>query len=418
MGEFTNITVHALLFISLYFEVFLLITFIERYFRKESPTPKNLGHYPSVAITVPCLNEEKTVGKTIDSLLALDYPKHKLEILVVDDGSTDNTWQILQRYKSHKHVRLFQKTNGGKYTALNLALGHTSAELIGCLDADSFVAPNALLEIVQRFQDQEVMAVTPAIKIHKPKSVIELIQKAEYMFAVFIRRTFASLDAIFITPGPFSLFRKSVFEQIGVYREAYNTEDLEIALRMQKHHLKIENAHTAHVYTNAPKTLRSLYSQRLRWTYGFLKNISDYRFMIFNKRFGNLGMFILPTALLLIFATFYFIALLISTLTQSALTKLVEIQTIGFYNLGHFQFDLFFVNTRSMLFLIYTLTILTFILVVLGKRLVGEREIFSLDMFYYLLLYGLLAPLWLSGAVVNVVLSRPTNWAKEKQLSQ
>lgn len=414
MGEITNVTVHILLFISLYFEVFLLITFIELYFQKESYKPENLRRYPSVSIIVPCFNEEKTVEKTIRSILDLDYPKHKLEILVVDDGSTDNTWKLLQRYKNHGRIKLFKKTNGGKYTALNLALHHTSAELVGCLDADSFVAPDALTEIVRHFENKKVMAVTPAIKIHKPKSVIQLIQKAEYMLAIFIRRTFASLDAVFIAPGPFSIFKRSVFTQIGPYRKAYNTEDLEIALRMQKHHLKIENAYTAHVYTNAPKTLRALYNQRLRWAYGFLKNISDYRFMIFNKNFGNLGILVLPTAILLIFATLYFIALLIGTSAQSVLAKLVEIQTIGLYNLGNFQFDLFFVNTHSVLFLIYILTILTFILILIGKRLVGEKKIFSLDMLYYLFLYGFLAPLWLSRAVVNVALSRPTDWTKEK----
>ena len=95
------------------------------------------------------------------------------------------------------------------------------------------------------------------------------------------------VNAIHVTPGPFSIFRKEVFDKIGKYKHAHTTEDIEIALRMQKHHMKIENAPDAYVYTNTPKTVKSLYKQRKRWIYGFIQNALDYRGLFFKKKYGT-----------------------------------------------------------------------------------------------------------------------------------
>ena len=188
------------------------------------------------------------------------------------------------------------KENGGKHTALNFGLSQSKSELIGCLDADSYVDKDALKHIVQYFEDKQTMAVTPSVKIYQPKNILQMIQSVEYGWGIFIRKVLAYLGALYVTPGPFSIFRREVFEKIGSYRHAHNTEDLEIALRMQAHHMKIANAHNARVYTVAPDTLKKLYKQRLRWTFGFIKNVIDYKFIFFRKQYGNLGIFILPMA--------------------------------------------------------------------------------------------------------------------------
>jgi cellulose synthase/poly-beta-1,6-N-acetylglucosamine synthase-like glycosyltransferase len=165
------------------------------------------GKLPTVSIIVPVWNEEKTVLKTIFSLLKLDYPKDKLSVFIVDDGSTDNTWKVVQRFVRNKQVKLLRKENGGKHTALNYALEFIDTDLVGCLDADSFVHPQALKRIVARFlKEKDVMAVTPSVKIFNPKGILGMVQKSEYMFGIFLRRVFAQLDAIYITPGPFSIF--------------------------------------------------------------------------------------------------------------------------------------------------------------------------------------------------------------------
>lgn len=400
------------LFITLYFEVFLLITFFEykiKRSRKRKIEQSGVANLPTVAIIVPCYNEEKTISKTLFSLLSLDYPEERLQIIVVDDGSTDDTQKVLKTFTPHKRVEIHSKENGGKHSALNYGLEKTNADLVGCLDADSFVDPKALKEIVSYFKNPDTMAVTPAIKVYEPKSIVQFIQKAEYSLAIFIRRTFADSNSLFITPGPFSIFRRKVFSMIGNYKSAYNTEDLEIALRMQSNHLKIENAHTAYVYTITPKSVRSLYKQRLRWTYGFLKNIMDYRFLLFKKKHGALGMLMLPVSIIAIFSALYFTLLFILSLANAIVEKIIEFQTIGISTL-YIKVDPFYINTGSVLFLIYTLFILTLILIIIGKVLSEEKKIFSVDILLYMLFYGFLAPLWLAAAVYNIVFSKKVSW--------
>src|SRR3989344_2931475 len=124
---------YALLFISLYFEVFLLVSFLEK--RSQRKMSRIVAHnettLPSVAIVVPCFNEEKNVAGTLRSLLALHYPAGKFEILVVDDGSRDETFSVAREFESDDRVRIFRKGNGGKHTAMNLALTKTKTDLIG-----------------------------------------------------------------------------------------------------------------------------------------------------------------------------------------------------------------------------------------------------------------------------------------------
>src|SRR3989344_7664609 len=143
MEAITQPITYFLLFIALYFEVFLLITYFEHSKSRKIArvTPQVL---PSVSILVPCWNEEKTVTKTINSILKLDYPKDKLFVFIIDDGSTDKTWEVIQEFASNKQVTLLKKGNGGKASSLNYALQYVRSDMVGCLDADSFVDSEAL----------------------------------------------------------------------------------------------------------------------------------------------------------------------------------------------------------------------------------------------------------------------------------
>jgi cellulose synthase/poly-beta-1,6-N-acetylglucosamine synthase-like glycosyltransferase len=412
VGDIATTAVYVLLFIALYFEVFLLITFFEHYSKPSDSVSSAPRRLPSVTIMVPCYNEEQAVTRTVLSLLRLDYPKDKLTIFIIDDGSTDSTQKVLKRFRHQKRVRIFHKENGGKHTALNLGLEHVTTDLVGCLDADSYVEPQALREIVKRFGNPKVMCVTPAIKLHAPGSIVELIQQAEYALSVFIRKTFAQMDSLFITPGPFSIFRREVFEQLGNYREAHHTEDMEIALRMQMHHYKIENAPEARVYTNAPKTFRTLFRQRLRWTYGFIQNARDYRFLFFKRKYGHLGMFILPMAFLSIFPALFFSMLILESGIGFALNQLERVRAVGFILPSTPSFDLFFINTHSVLFLVYSIILATLFLIMIGKCWSADRPL-SFDIALYLLCYGFLAPWWLGRAVYDSMRSKRQSWTRE-----
>jgi poly-beta-1,6-N-acetyl-D-glucosamine synthase len=406
----SQIITYIFLFSALYVEVFFLITFFEfRDKEKKVEMPEKLNKWPGVSIIVPVWNEETTVQKTIFSLLKLNYPKDKLSILIVDDGSTDKTWNVIQRFSRNKQIRLFRKENGGKYTALNHALGFVNTELVGCLDADSFVHPEALNRIVVKFNDSEVMAVTPSIKIFEPKGILGLIQKAEYIFGIFLRKVFHYLNAIYITPGPFSIFRKSVFDKLGGYKHAHNTEDMEIAMRMQRNNMKISNVHNAFIYTIAPTNIKDLYKQRLRWVYGFLKNAIDYRDMFFRPQYGNLGMIVLPAAGISVISTMYLFGAMVLNWANSLVIKIKEIYTVGIYFRG-FNFDFFYMNTDIIVFISLIAMLGTFLIIVSSRNLAEEKHKFGLDSLLFIIFYAMLAPIWMSKAIYNIAFSKGNKW--------
>jgi cellulose synthase/poly-beta-1,6-N-acetylglucosamine synthase-like glycosyltransferase len=400
------------LFIALYFEVFLLISFFEKKPSKKDATLPI--RYPSVSMLVPCFNEEKTVGKTIESLLSLAYPKSKLEIVVIDDGSSDNTASIAQGYASRypHQIRFLQKKNGGKYTALNVGIEKSRGEIVGCLDADSFVATDALLEAVKRFEsDRTIMAITPAMKVYKPRRLLELMQNVEYTFGIFYKKMFDNLSAINVLPGPFSLYKREVFERIGNFRHAHNTEDMEIAFRMHANGLRIVNAHTALVYTTVPHTVRSLLRQRTRWSQGFLQNARDYKHLFFNPQFGNFGMLVLPFGLVAFFAGIYaalYAAYRVSTLVLGQISdRLATGVPVAVPQLP--QIDIFFLNTSMMMFVIAAVMSMTLVAILIGSRIADVRISFK-SFAVYFALFGFLAPLWLIRAALGALLARQSAW--------
>ncbi|MEX2014236.1 MAG: glycosyltransferase [Parcubacteria group bacterium] len=414
MAETQTLILYGSLFISLFFEVFLLITYLEvreELILEEKHIGKNIKRFPTVTIIVPCFNEEKTLFATVKSLLDIDYPKDKLSIILVDDGSTDGTAREINKFQGYPQISILSKENGGKHTALNMALEKVDSELVGCLDADSFVAEEALKKIVPFFDDESIMAVTPSIKVFEPKSILQYVQKIEYSWGIFLRRMLSSLGALYVTPGPFSIFRTRVFHELGGYAQAHHTEDLEMALRLQKNRYKIVNSHGAHVYTVAPTHFPALYKQRVRWTYGFLNNAIDYREMFFNKKYGHIGLFILPVATSAIFSTLFIAASAVWKNLTSAFDTFVRYRTVGFnWNATLPSFDWFFLNTSVVSILALTAVLLTLVILYLSLQLAEGKARLSRGVFYYLLIYIFIVPLWLAKAVFNTLLRKQVSW--------
>ena len=131
------------------------------------------------------------------------------------------------------------------------------------------------------------------------------MQSVEYTFGIFYKKMFDNLSAINVLPGPFSMYKREVFEKIGLFRHAHNTEDMEIAFRMHANGLKIVNAHTAFVYTTVPKTRARAFEAAHALVAGLPAKLADYKYMYFNPRFGNFGMLVLPFGLAAFFAGLY-----------------------------------------------------------------------------------------------------------------
>lgn len=403
---------YPFIFISLFFEAFLLVTFLSTPARAQRERKASTAT-PKVAIIVPCWNEENTVGGTVESLLALNYPKDRLSIVLVNDGSTDGTREVMDQYVGNPQIRVIHKENGGKHSAINRGIDEsTDAEFIGCLDADSFVAPEALREIIACFDNPRVAAATPAMSVYNPTTILERMQNAEFIFGIALRHIVASVNGLYVTPGPFSFYRKSVIDEIGGFRHAHQAEDMEMALRIQRNGYEIDNAPRARVYAKSPTTVRGLIKQRTRWTTGFLRNVAyEYRDMVGNARYGALGVMILPLGFIAVAGgILMFVLGVFMTLRQVIATILMTYGVPLSYTLIPHSFQLFYfpLNTFFLLSIVVTGGIIAFIL--LGKRVSQTPGRLAEGMIAYLVLFPFIAPFWLIRAFADVATGHKRAW--------
>ena len=398
---------------SVYVQVFFFITFLEN--RKKIIIRNGkikLIQYPSVTITVPCFNEEKTVEKTILSLLSLNYPKDKIKIFLIDDGSTDDTRNIISRFVNYPNIKIFHKENGGKHTALNLGLDHMETDFFGCLDADSFVDSESLIRIMSYFEkDPNVMAVAPSVTIYNSKNFLQNAQQAEYNMGIFLKKMLGFLGAINVTPGPLTIFRRKVFDDLGPYQHGHNTEDMEIAYRMQKNNYKIEHCNDAYIYTNTPSSIRKLYRQRLRWIYGFINNTLDYKNVLLRKKYGNFATFTLPIGIISIFSVGYLFGRIVYNLGDFLYSRILVFKTVGFsFTSQNFHFDPFFLNSQPFMFLIILIYFLVIFAMIFGRKMAEGKWGLSLGMVYFFPIFSIIAPLWIVKAIFNTILKRKPAW--------
>lgn len=279
-------------YIILYFSVFWLIIFFENR-RKMEEIPKS-NYLPYVSIVIPAHNEEEVIENTIKSSLNLDYPKDRYEIIVVNDGSTDRTAEIVRKYIGTGKVKLINQKKSGKGSAVNKGISESKGELIVVQDADTVVEKDTLKKLVPFFEDEKVGAVVSTIKPINKNGLMEKMQLIEYLFAIFFRRLMSFANTLFLTPGAFSIYRKSALEKVGPFDENNLTEDLEMGFRLRKNGYKILSSINACSYTKVPSGIYRLYRQRIRWNRGMIKNTLKYRDMVFNRNYGYLGMFQMP----------------------------------------------------------------------------------------------------------------------------
>lgn len=405
------------LFLTLYFQIFLLLSIWDKKkgLIENNDTQNKLAAleaaFLSTTIIVPCYNEERTVKKTLDSLLELEGPKEMIKILVVDDGSTDRTWEVLQQYKDNPQIVLMQKENeGSKFAVLNFALQYIDSDLVGVLDADSWVSSDALKNYMEFFADPEVMATIPSMVIAEPDSFLRHAQKAEYDVGLFARKAFSKLNAIYITPGPFSVFRKYVFDTLGPYKEAHHTEDAEIALRMQKNGYKIAYSENSIVYTVGPKGLGALIKQRVRWTYGFIRNVFDYREFLFNKKYRSLGLIILPIGLFRIFLTAVLFPLSLWLFFFPLWKWIQKKMVVGFSFPTSLTFDWFFVGVNQLQIFSFIALVLMIVSLWVGRDLVRDKKRVSFDIISMIIMYTFISPLWLIQSSYNALTAKKGTW--------
>jgi biofilm PGA synthesis N-glycosyltransferase PgaC len=399
------------IFLGLYFQIFLLLTYLGWREHKDDLPGFSEEQLPGVSIMVPCWNEATTVQGTIDSLLASNYPRDRLQIVIIDDGSTDNSWDILKQFNNHPQIMLLQKENGGKFTALNYALEYITNPIVGCLDADSAVDPNAIRYSAHWFSRDDVYGVVPSMVVQNPQTIMQHMQKVEYEVATYLKNVLHQLEALYVAPGPLTLFRKEVFDKLGPYVEAHHTEDLEIALRMQVGDMRLAYSEDSLVYTKGPRTWKALLKQRIRWTYGFIKNVQDYRRYLFTKEFGDLSLFILPISIITLFFAVFVFGLMVTTIISGWVQTVQTLLVTGFqFKQPNFSFDVFDIPSTAVSWFSFIGIVLLAIALVIGRRIIlKQKEIFTLDILT-IIIYPFFSSWWTIRSLWNAFLSKKGTW--------
>jgi cellulose synthase/poly-beta-1,6-N-acetylglucosamine synthase-like glycosyltransferase/peptidoglycan/xylan/chitin deacetylase (PgdA/CDA1 family) len=247
---------------------------------------------PFVSVLVPAYNEEKTIEKTIESLLASDYPN--FEVVVVDNNCRDGTTEKVRRFTSGK-VRLIKEKIQGKYAALNQGIKNSWGEILVVVDADTQVLPNTLSQLVQPFGDTRVGAVAGNIKVGNIVNPLTAFQAVEYIVSLHLdRRAYEVVGALPVVPGALGAWRREAINTAGGYLNDTLTEDADLTVRIQRQGWRVVFAPEAVAYTEAPQNLRAFLRQRVRWTYGMLQVLFKNRKIYFKREHGTLGMILLP----------------------------------------------------------------------------------------------------------------------------
>ncbi len=291
--DFITIVFLVYTFIAFYFFFLFLLIYLQN--------KEELFYYPkakkqySLSIVVPCYNEEKDIGGTIESLLNIGYKGLK-KIIVVDDYSTDNSYKIMREYaRKYSKVMAVQtpKNTGNAAGAKNYGAKFVKTELIGFTDADSYPEKKSVNKMMGFFNDSQVGAVTSTVLVKNRDKFIEKLQAIEYKVIKFSRKLLEFIDSIYVTPGPLAIYRRKTFESVGKFDEKNLTEDIEITWNLQMHNWKVRMCVPSRVYSVAPSKIKDWLKQRNRWNMGGLQTIFKYKKQALKGQ-GMLGVFILP----------------------------------------------------------------------------------------------------------------------------
>ncbi|SFH00390.1 Glycosyltransferase, catalytic subunit of cellulose synthase and poly-beta-1,6-N-acetylglucosamine synthase [Halopelagius inordinatus] len=281
----------GLLMVSAIVVVVLPLTFVQRRrFDERDVEPP----CPSVSVLVPAYNEEGYVGQCIEAVLESDYPTDALEVVVVDDGSTDGTYEEAAAYRG-ENVTVLSRTNGGKHGALNFALSCARGDVVVAVDADSVVEPTAISRAVGALQsDDDVGAVAGTVKVGNRDGHLARMQALEYAVGInTLRRAFALFDSVMVVPGCFGAFRREALDDVGGYDPDTVAEDFDLTVRLLQAGWHVRTTEGV-VTTEAPFSLGDLYRQRLRWTRGNIQSLVKHRDVFFDPDCGYLHRFAFP----------------------------------------------------------------------------------------------------------------------------
>ena len=264
--------------------------------RKDFSTPDYL---PQVAVLIPAYNEAKVIARTIRSVLMSNYKN--IRILVIDDGSTDETFEIAKTAYAKEiadgRVMLLSKPNGGKAEALNFALEYVDEEIYVGIDADGVIAHDAISRLVPHFANPHIGAVAGNAKVGNRVNLWTRWQALEYITSQnFERRALDLFDVVMVVPGAIGAWRTAAVKAGGAYHPDTVAEDADLTMNLLEQGYAVIYEDQALAFTEAPVNANGLARQRFRWSFGILQAIFKHRGAIMRRR--AMGLFALPNILI------------------------------------------------------------------------------------------------------------------------
>jgi len=353
----------------------------------------DVKHYPKISVIIPAFNEEKVIKKTIESIIETQYPRK--EIIIVDDGSTDNTLDIAKHFKDE--IIVLHKENGGKASALNYGLVYAKGEIVVVVDADTIIGRSSLKEIVKGFEvNEHVAAVAGNIKVRNRVNWITKCQALEYLIGIqIIRRAFDRFGSILIIPGALGAFRKSCIYGTGAYGKETLVEDFDQTIKLLKAGLITQGSVKAVAYTEAPTTFTDFAKQRKRWYRGNIQVFQRHSDALINPRFGYLQKLSLP---------FLFMSIIVSPI-------------IGFTALASIIFGVVSGDGWRVLEIAGFFTVVHYLMTALAIRIDDEDP--KLLLYAGFLLFGFkqIIDFLLVKAIIEQLLGKEAKWTSAKRTS-
>jgi len=236
-----------------------------------------------VSILVPAYNEEKTIRRTIESILSSDY--ENMELIVINDGSTDRTEDVIRDYIDEGKIKYVRQANGGKAKALNRGVALATGEVVIYTDADSVFLKDTIYKMVRWFADPSIDAVCGNdAPLSKSRAIQRFLVITTHIGTGFVRRALSVIGCLPIITGNLGAIRRSVLLEIGGFKDIWG-EDLEITLRLHRAGRKIIFDPAPMVLADCPGSIRNLWNQRVRWIRSYIKITLLYRDMFFNYKF-------------------------------------------------------------------------------------------------------------------------------------
>ncbi len=387
------------MFISIYF----LFLFLFLYFNNK----KSIFDYPTarkkytISVLVPAYNEERTIRDTIESIFEIDYPIN--EVIVINDGSTDRTKEIAEELlKKYPKLKLVDKKNTGKGDSLNTGIKMAKGELVVVVDADSYPAKDSFNKLVGFFDDEKVGAATCIFIPRNKTKFLEKMQLVEYNIIAFTRKLLGYVNAIYVTPGPLAMYKKTALEKVGGFDTKNMTEDIEIAWHLIKAGYGIKMCLSTNATTTTPNKLKEWYRQRRRWGVGGIQCISQYKKEFLKK--GMLGMFVLPFFIFQFFLGLLGLGVFLYLLTTRIISNYLFVgyaipAGVPLITMEDFYITPSFLNYLGIIIFAFGLIFTLLVLSVMRNTILKKQNIFTI--LFYSIVYLSIYPFITISSVYN-----------------